>query len=251
MTEQSKPATRFIEDLVYEALKIIQADEGIKAKGQLMNALRDRGFTDTDDFPPRLKEKNKYGNIEWRARFGPVAQRLVDAGFLLKGGIKNGWKLTSEGDIALEDSVGGKQLFEAAREKCHKQGGDTSIMLTEESDADDPKERAMDKIVEDVRRLSHRDFEKLCAALLRGMGYYVPYTARPGPDGGIDIIAYTDPLGAARIKVQVKHHSNNVTVQAMRELAGLLKEEGDIGVLISSSDFTKNCKEEARSSPGA
>lgn len=39
------------------------------------------------------------------------------------------------------------------------------------------------------------------------MGYYIQSVAPRGKDGGIDIVAYTDPLGAKipRIKVQVKH----------------------------------------------
>jgi restriction system protein len=39
------------------------------------------------------------------------------------------------------------------------------------------------------------DFQRLVAALLKAMGYYVDWIAPPGPDGGIDLIAHTDPLG--------------------------------------------------------
>jgi predicted Mrr-cat superfamily restriction endonuclease len=40
------------------------------------------------------------------------------------------------------------------------------------------------------------------------MDYYV---APPGPDGGIDLIAHTDPLGTTgpRIKVQVKRRDDD------------------------------------------
>jgi predicted Mrr-cat superfamily restriction endonuclease len=38
------------------------------------------------------------------------------------------------------------------------------------------------------------------------MGYHTPFISPKGKDGGIDIIAYQDPLGlkTPRIKVQVK-----------------------------------------------
>jgi len=38
------------------------------------------------------------------------------------------------------------------------------------------------------------------------MGYHVAWVAPPGPDGGVDVIAQSDPLGinGPRIKVQVK-----------------------------------------------
>lgn len=39
------------------------------------------------------------------------------------------------------------------------------------------------------------EFQDLVAALLRAMGYYTPFIAPKGKDGGVDIIAYRDPLG--------------------------------------------------------
>ena len=69
------------------------------------------------------------------------------------------------------------------------------------------------------------EFQDLVAALLRGMGYYTPFVAPRGKDGGIDIIVYRDPLGAAspRIKVQVRHRPETAAgVKELRELMGIL-----------------------------
>ena len=41
--------------------------------------------------------------------------------------------------------------------------------------------------------LSAYEFQDLVAALLRGMGYATPFVAEPGPDGGTDVLAYSDP----------------------------------------------------------
>lgn len=82
------------------------------------------------------------------------------------------------------------------------------------------------------------------------MGYHVPHVSPPGPDGGIDLIAYRDPLGttAPRIKVQVKHRQNKVAAKEVRELEGLLRRDGDIGLLVSSGGFTSEAEREVRAS---
>jgi predicted Mrr-cat superfamily restriction endonuclease len=46
------------------------------------------------------------------------------------------------------------------------------------------------------------EFQDLAAALLRGMGYYTPFVAPTGKDGGVDIIAYRDPLGTVSPRIK-------------------------------------------------
>ena len=68
---------------------------------------------------------------------------------------------------------------------------------------------------------------------------------------GIDIQAYKDPLGtvAPRIITQVKQRPDTkVSVQEMRELAGLLRREGDNGLFASTGGFTNEAASEAKSS---
>jgi restriction system protein len=94
------------------------------------------------------------------------------------------------------------------------------------------------------------EFQELIAALLRGMGYYTPFVAPKGKDGGVDVIAYRDPLGTVspRMKVQVKHREASATVQEIRQLMGLLQTNGDVGIFVSSGGFTPDAKATARSS---
>ena len=83
------------------------------------------------------------------------------------------------------------------------------------------------------------------------MGYFTPFVATTrGKDGGIDIVAYRDPLGTSspRIKVQIKHRESPATVQEVRELMGLLQKDGDVGIFISSGGFTPDAKVTARNS---
>ena len=81
------------------------------------------------------------------------------------------------------------------------------------------------------------------------MGYHTPFVAPRGPDGGIDVSAYSDPLGtkAPRITVQVKQRPDTrVTVQEMRELSGLLRMDGDTGLFVSTGGFTRDALSEAK-----
>ena len=98
-----------------------------------------------------------------------------------------------------------------------------------------------------LRNMAPFDFQELVAALLRGMGYHVDWIAPPGRDGGIDILAYADPLGTRppRIKVQVKRWGANIDVKGVREFVGVLGAD-DLGLFVTTSGFTKDAKDEAR-----
>ena len=92
-----------------------------------------------------------------------------------------------------------------------------------------------------------RDFQTLVAGLLRAMGYHISWQAPPGPDGGTDIIAHTDPLGinGPRIRVQVKRRQDRLSVDAVRSFMAVLG-EGDIGLFVSVGGFTKDAENEVR-----
>ncbi|GAI64489.1 unnamed protein product, partial [marine sediment metagenome] len=76
-----------------------------------------------------------------------------------------------------------------------------------EATLDETEQKAMEGLKEHIRAKNAYEFQDLVAALLRGMGYHTPFVAPKGKDGGIDVIAYRDPLGtqSPRIKVQIKH----------------------------------------------
>ncbi|HVE50209.1 MAG TPA: restriction endonuclease [Casimicrobiaceae bacterium] len=90
------------------------------------------------------------------------------------------------------------------------------------------------------------DFQNLVAGLLRGMGYHVAWVAPPGPDGGVDIVAQSDPLGinGPRIKVQVKR-SDRMDVKEMRAFLALVG-DGDVGLFVSAGGFKKPAEDFVR-----
>jgi len=95
------------------------------------------------------------------------------------------------------------------------------------------------------------EFQDLVAALLRAMGYHTPFISPRGRDGGLDIVAYLDPLGvkSPRIKIQVKHRPDaSISVDEIRSLIGLLNKDGDIGLFVTSGRFTADAEKFSRDS---
>lgn len=82
---------------------------------------------------------------------------------------------------------------------------------------------AIEGLKNQINQKNPYEFQELIAALLRGMGYYTPFVAPKGKDGGVDVIAYRDPLGTVspRMKVQIKHREVSATVQEIRQLMGI------------------------------
>lgn len=112
---------------------------------------------------------------------------------------------------------------------------------------EEAEEQAWDEVVRFVGVMNPYDLQELVAGLLKAMGYHVTWIAPPGKDGGIDIVAYSDPLGTRppRIKVQVKRHQDAVRVDGLRAFLAILGEE-DVGIFVNSGGFTKDAEHEAR-----
>ena len=109
---------------------------------------------------------------------------------------------------------------------------------------------ARDDIREYIAAKDPYQFQEMVAALLRAMEYHTPFIAPKGKDGGIDIIAYLDPLGAKtpRIKVQVKHRPEAVIgASDIRALLGILR-AGDIALFVTSGTFSPDAKSTSTSS---
>lgn len=110
------------------------------------------------------------------------------------------------------------------------------------------QELAGQQIYEAVKAILPYDFQDLVADLLKAMGYFIYWVAPPGKDGGTDVIAYSDPLGAKgpRVKVQVKHKPDQaIPVEPLRAFMATLAAD-EIGIYVSSGGFTSGAHQEAR-----
>ena len=96
------------------------------------------------------------------------------------------------------------------------------------------------------RQLKGYDFEDFVADLLKAMGYRTKVSSHGG-DSGIDIIAYKDEL-PPRILVQVKSKDGDVNENTIQSLKGAMR-EGDYGLFVTLSNYTKNAKKYLDSTP--
>jgi restriction system protein len=242
---------------MFAALKVLKENGGEMRGSQVVEEVEKR--VSLGEWETHRYEKT--GNIRWRSVLQFYSIDLLKAGFLIKK--KGVWFLTPEGESALK--LGETGLLDSAtkayrewRQKNPKQPEVSEAVATsvdetarqEEISAEAIEQSAYDQIEGFVNRKTPYEFQDLAAALLRGMGYFTPFVAPAGKDGGVDIVAYRDPLGTSspRIKVQIKHRESPASVQEVRQLIGVLQKDGDVGIFISSGGFTSDAKAAARNS---
>lgn len=202
--------------------------------------------------PPTQFERSTYPNRPNTRRFEKIVRfssiPAVKAGWLVKN--KGTWLVTDDGKIAYEKSADPELFMRESialyRAWKKEQPGDLEDEREEEettpgaaSTLEEAEEGAWAEIREYLRRINPYDLQDLVAALLEAMGYHVSWIAPPGPDGGLDVTAYADPLGTQgpRIKVQVKRRQDKMNVQEVRSLLGLLGDH-DVGLFVSTAGFT-------------
>lgn len=113
--------------------------------------------------------------------------------------------------------------------------------------ADEIKQSTIDFILKTLSRdLKGYSLEDFVADLLQAMGYRTTVSSKGG-DSGIDIVAYKDEL-PPRILVQVKSKDGNVSESTIQSLKGAMR-EGDYGLFVTLSSYTKNAKKYLDSTP--
>jgi restriction system protein len=192
------------------------------------------------------------------ARFATIGP--VKAGWLIKN--KGDWSLTEEGRAAYTTYRDPEEFFrqadvryrEWARHRVKESDDETDEAEEEEIveetavvRLEEAEESAWGEVEQFIGAMNPYDFQELVGALLRGLGYYVVWTAPPGKDGGVDLIAAPDPLGTRlpRIKVQVKRQQQTVNVDGLRSFMATLGSD-DVGLFVSIGGFTKDARDEAR-----
>ncbi|AXA91413.1 restriction endonuclease [Massilia sp. YMA4] len=195
----------------------------------------------------------------------------VKAGWLVKD--KGTWSVTDEGRQALQAYPHPEEFYRRAVKlyaewKASQPNSDTgsaSTMANELKPADEisaspdtsakavsvtfdeAEEQAWSEISAYLKAMNPYDFQDLVADLLRAMSYHVNWVSPPGKDGGVDILAWPDPLGTRppRIKVQVKRQQQAVSVEGLRSFMAVLG-DNDVGLFVCTGGFTKDAEYEAR-----
>jgi len=250
------------EKTIYAAFKILKEAGGEMRGKEVLTRIEE-----TVPFTEEEKQRfEKTGNIRWKSVLHFYTIDCIKAGYLRKN--KGTWILTPEGEQAMK--LGPEKLLQSAttkyREWDARRKKDVPVDVAtndeeeiEEGDKgqaqkarlDQYEEEASNGIREHILSKNPYEFQDLVAALLGAMDYHISEIAEKGPDGGIDIVAYTDPLGTKlpRIIVQVKHRPNDaIPADHIQKLAGTLKRNTDVGIFVTSGSFSKPARKEARES---
>jgi restriction system protein len=209
--------------------------------------------------PPTPFESTSYSSSPETRRYERIVRfqsiPAVKAGWLTKN--KGRWSLTEDGRKAFKQFTDPEQFMrESVRlYKKWEQTQPDEVVGTAQADVgtgpvslEEAEERAWAQIETHLAEMSPYDFQDLVAGLLRGMGYHVAWISPPGADGGVDVIAHSDPLGISgpRIKVQVKRKPDSRTgVDGIRSFMAILA-DGDVGLFVASGGFSKDAEQEAR-----
>jgi restriction system protein len=244
------------------ALEALDAAGGSLPLRDVKNAVAQRvTLTDHD-----REVYTKTGYIRWESVLHFYSIDCVKAGFIRKHGGR--WHLTSEGksvmplpaDQILDKAVRAYREWKAVQPRELRDepanaaaAVETPAPETAHSEAafvlESAEGQALAEIQRYVNHLRPYEFQEAVAALLRGMGYATPFEASGGPDGGTDILAYPDPIGAKtpHVRVQVKHRpSQKATREEIAALRGVIRQDREIGLFVSTSGFTSEAVREAR-----
>lgn len=234
--------------VLFEILK--EHPDGIQARDALAELDRRVQLTEFESgsFPGSPGQRR----FEKLVRFYTI--NTVKAGWMTKQ--KGRWFITDEGRSAYSRFADPEQFMDEAKRLYRKWAKEQPAPAPVVNDDDSPaasstleeaEEAASSAIQEHLEDMNAYDFQDLVASLLKAMGYHVNWVAPPGPDDGIDIVAFADPLGVRgpRMKVQVKHHQSKADVDALRSFIAVLTDQ-DVGIFINTGGFTSGAEREAR-----
>lgn len=247
---------------IFATFKILKENGGAMRGKNVVDKIRET--VDFDEYENHVYEKTGY--VRWESILHFYTIDCMKAGFLRKQ--TGTWYLTEEGEEALK--LGPEKLLETATKKYREWDAksksekskkistdiEDDIDLDEESESqkqsallEQYESRAIEGIRDFVISRNPYEFQDLVAILLKSMGYHISHISPKGKDGGIDIIAYTDPLGVKppRIIVQVKHKpESKISSDDIQRLAGTMKRSSDVGIFVSSGEFSSYSINEAR-----
>lgn len=259
MSKDIAPSRQVAIKTLAAAMKfLIEAGGSLRRKDIMPRLASEINFT---EWEMELYENSN--TPRWEKIFAFYTIPLVKTGYLQK--VKRVWTITPEGEAAfqkgadtmIEQAIEGYKEWNKARLK--EPGSiinDTDVEEIIHTDIneltiDEYEEKATDGIMTFLKSKNPYDFQDCVAALLNSMGYHISYIAPPGRDGGIDIIAYNDPLGTKppRIVVQVKHRPDStISSDEIQRLVGTMRRDSDVGIFVTSGEFSNPAKNEARQS---
>jgi restriction system protein len=252
MTKTAKITRQRVGKLMHTLFEIlIENPDGIQARDAMTELEKRVPPTDYENgsFPSGGRRYEKI------ARFSTVD--LVKAGWMQKN--KGIWSSTDVGRDAYESITDPTDFYKRAVQLYNEwKAGQPEGEPVDETEPDEVKstpsqtfeeaeEAAWAEIWDYLGRIDPYELQRLVASLVEAMGYHVSWIAPPGRDAGMDVLAWTDPLGTKppRIKIQVKRRKDNIAVDELRSFMAILGDD-DVGLFVTTGGFTKDAQDEAR-----
>ena len=166
---------------------------------------------------------------------------LVKAGWLVKN--KGRWYITDEGRQACKRLPSATAFYQEAARMYNEMRLRRPVLAINVEDAE---EKAWDQMRTYLLEMNPYDFQKLVSDLLQAMEYHLVWVAPQGSDQGVDIVAYSDPLGtrSPRLKVQVRHNNQRLYLDDLQDFITLIG-SNDMGLLVSTGGFTHDTHQAA------
>jgi restriction system protein len=262
-TTDISPSKAVAAKTVFEALSILKEEGGSLPGKEIIDRMRQR--IEFSDWEREIYEKTGY--VRWESILHFFTVDASKAGYMRKS--KGVWYITPEGEEALkkykpvellESATAAYRKWDAERKSKVNGAGvkesndiDTELEQNTEqvqkANLDQLEGQAIASIKDFIIKKGPYEFQDMVAALLRAMGHHTPFISPKGKDGGIDIIAYQDPLGiqTPRLKVQVKHYPQTpIGAEAIRSLKGLINGGEEVGLFVTSGRFSNEAERFAR-----
>lgn len=163
---------------------------------------------------------------------------------LLENSSRGVWSLTQKGKGI--SKVDKDEVNRTVSVRNSNIESDNSLPKNEISIRNEPNEW-QEELLDEIKKITPGDFEKLCQRLLREAGFVqVIVTGRTG-DGGIDgrgIIKIGGFL-SFRVIFQCKRYKGAVSSKDIREFKGTMAGRADKGLFLTTGIFTRDAKFEA------
>jgi len=158
------------------------------------------------------------------------------------------WKLTEKGFDTTLDDKSTYHLFKKMQSTLSKQNSD-SIVEVNEIEAEDVDDESHHSIVLNIlKSLSPKGFERICKRLLIEIGIEnVQIVGKPNDHGidGTGIIKINDVVGFTII-FQCKRFKDIVSPSYIRDFRGTMQGRADKGIFITTGRFTSESKLESK-----
>jgi restriction system protein len=257
MSKTKSKSQKIAEKTIFATFQILKENGGELRAREVIDRIRET--VNFDEYETHRFEKSGY--IRWESILHFYTIDCMKAGYLRKQ--KGIWYLTQEGEHAIE--LGPEKLLSSANKLYREWDNNRKVVDDVQTDLSDFNEQDAAQVQKSLLSQYEEDafngirnfiinknpyeFQDIIAELLAAMGYHISDVAQRGADNGIDILAYTDPLGTRqpRIIVQVKHRPEAaIAAEDIQKLAGTLKRNTDVGIFVTSGKFSKPAKKEAR-----